>query len=183
MPTRVLRALTVLGAAVLLAAVGLVRAQDADWNDREKAAIGALRQINVQEILFRDGDKEEDGNNDYGMLSELSNTGLIDAVLGSGTKNGYIFQAAYSPTTSEFLWWGMATPTHEGDHYFFVNTSGQILAGTAAPKIDRELCRIDVPKDGFTRVEPSGRRSAAPSTGFLNDWRHLAGKGSNEETA
>ncbi|MCZ6602208.1 MAG: hypothetical protein O6952_04315, partial [Planctomycetota bacterium] len=41
---------------------------------------------------FREGDREGDRLLDYASsMAELSNVGLIDNVLGSGTKNGYVF--------------------------------------------------------------------------------------------
>ena len=42
-----------------------------------------------------EGDKENDGNLDYGTLRELGEAGLIDAVLASGTKEGYLFREIF----------------------------------------------------------------------------------------
>ncbi|MBI3724176.1 tetratricopeptide repeat protein [bacterium] len=112
----------------------------------EASRIAALRTANTQEILFRDGDKEQDGNDDYGLLTELKNTGLIDSVLGSGTKQGYMFLGAYSPKTGELLWFNSgnpALPGSTGDRYFEVNTAGVIYYTTGKSlAMDTSTCTI-----------------------------------------
>lgn len=148
-----------LGAALLVTGIAI-----ADEISRNEAmAIGALRTINTQEVNFRDGDKENDGNNDYGMLSELSNTGLIDAVLGSGTKNGYLFEASYSPTTSEFLWCGTASPQEPGKtgkRYFYINMAGVIFWSNdpiVLTKKEREECSVPKGLTALGRETPPKR--------------------------
>lgn len=92
-------------------------------------AIGALKTINTSQTLFREGDKDRDGTLDYGTLEELSNTTLIDAVLGAGVKQGYVFAVRPSPLTPEFLWMAVANPVsprETGDRYFVTNHSGVI---------------------------------------------------------
>src|SRR5262249_17271831 len=41
--------------------------------------------------VFHEGSQEQDGNLDYGLLTELSNVALIDSVLGQGMKQGYSY--------------------------------------------------------------------------------------------
>ena len=118
--------LAIAAAIVTISLPNFVRSQQHSY---EAGALGSLRAIATKEVLFRDADSEHDGNNDYGMLSELSNTGLIDVALGSGTKRGYDFAATYSVTTSDFLWFGMASPTvpgpaGTGTRWFAINTAG-----------------------------------------------------------
>jgi hypothetical protein len=83
-------------------------------------------------------------NLDYGMLAELNSTGLVDSVLGAGTKQGYMFQAAYSVSPSELLWFNLANPTiagTTGDRYFDTNQAGVIFytSGTTLA-IDTSTC-------------------------------------------
>jgi prepilin-type N-terminal cleavage/methylation domain-containing protein len=148
----------VIAIIAIIASIAIPSLLAARKHGQEAAAIGALRTINTQEVLFRDGDKEQDGNNDYGMLSELSNTGLIDSVLGSGTKQGYFFQAVYSFSTSEFLWFGVANPAlpgSTGDRYFEINTAGVIYYTTGAKLVvDTNTCTI--PNSSVT-VIPIGK--------------------------
>lgn len=113
---------------VLIAIPNLIEAERMSY--AEAPAIGALKTINTSQTLFREGDKEGDGVLDYGNLQELSNTTLIDGVLGSGTKRAYAFAVRPSPTTPEFLWFAVANPTWEdprwGDRYFCTNHAGVI---------------------------------------------------------
>jgi hypothetical protein len=105
----------------------------------ETSAIGALKTISSAQALFREGDKENDGNLDYGTLAELGaagTTGLIDAVLASGTKQGYLFQGGYGLSTSEFIWFATAEPMlpgTTGDRYFAVNQEGVVYYTTSSP--------------------------------------------------
>ena len=119
-------------------------------------AIGTLRELATAEAIFREGDKEHDGNLDYGMLSELDNSRLIDSVLGHGTKQGYTFQATYGFSTSEFLWFSVANqivPGKTGDRYFCANQAGVIFYTTGATlSLDTNSCTL--PNSG---VIPTGK--------------------------
>ncbi|MBI3722694.1 prepilin-type N-terminal cleavage/methylation domain-containing protein [bacterium] len=148
----------VIAIIAIIASIAIPSLLSARKHGQEASAIGALRTINTQEVLFRDGDKEQDGNNDFGMLSELSNCGLVDSVLGSGTKQGYIFQAAYSGTTSEFLWFGTANPAlpgTTGDRYFEANTAG-VLYYTTGKSLALDTSTCTIPNAGTT-VIPIGK--------------------------
>src|SRR5947209_12332402 len=108
----------------IIAAIAIPNLIQARKHGNEASAIGALKTLATPEAIFREGDKEQDGNLDYGMLSELNNTKLIDSVLGGGTKQGYLFQVTYSFHTSEFLWFGLGNPAISGttgDRYFDSN--------------------------------------------------------------
>ena len=145
----------VIAIIAIIAAIAIPNLIQARKHGNETAAIGALKTISTSEAIYREGDKEGDGNLDYGMLSELSSTQLIDSILGGGTKQGYLFQAGYSTTTSEFLWFGVANPavaTTTGDRYFETNQAGVIYytsAGTLA--LNTGTCGLD------TTVVPVGK--------------------------
>jgi hypothetical protein len=99
----------------------------------EFGAVGALKTIATSEAIFREADKDKNNWLDYGSLAQLDKTRLIDAVLGSGTKRGYVFQVAPSASTSEFLWFAIATPVEpgaSGDRYFCTNQAGVIFYTT-----------------------------------------------------
>ena len=93
-------------------------------------AIGTLKTIGMAQSLFREADKESDGNLDYGTLAELATAGrlgLVDSILGSGTKNGYFFEATYGSATIEFIWFATARPALPGvtgHRYFCTNHEG-----------------------------------------------------------
>jgi len=71
---------------------------------------GILRnRVRVSAATFRESDDDQDGNLDYGLLSELANTPLVD-LGGGGAKQGYVFQASASFAPSEFIWFPVANP-------------------------------------------------------------------------
>jgi len=120
----------------------------------ETSAIASLSQIMKAETIFREGDKEQDGNLDYGMLSELGNTTLVDLVLGSGTKSGFMFQATYSFNSSEYAWYAIANPVVQnmtGDRSFIINNAGAIYYTTfLRVTLDTNSCNMDA---SFTPVK------------------------------
>jgi prepilin-type N-terminal cleavage/methylation domain-containing protein len=119
----------VIAIIAIIAAIAIPNLIEARKHGNEAAAIGALKTINTSQTLFREGDKENDTLLDYGNLQELSNTLLIDTVLGSTTKQGYTFAATPSSSTGEFLWFATAnpaSPTTTGDRYFCTNHAGVI---------------------------------------------------------
>jgi len=85
----------VIAIIAIIAAIAIPNLIQARKSGNEAAAIGAMKTIATSQAIFREGDKERDGNYDYGMLSELSNYNIVDAVLGSGTKQGYEFFSNY----------------------------------------------------------------------------------------
>jgi hypothetical protein len=112
----------------------------------ETAAIGALKTIAISESIFREGDKDQNGALDYGTLDQLAQAQLVDDVLGSGTKLGYVFVVGPSPITSEFLWFATASPVHpiKNQRWFFINQTAVIHYTTEGPlQVDRGTC--DVP--------------------------------------
>ena len=129
----------VIAIIAIIAAIAIPNLIEARKNGNETAAIGALKTLGTAQSLFREADKEADGNLDYGTLTELSSagtTGLIDSVLGSGTKNGYIFDCSYGATTSEFIWFATARPalpTTTGDRYFAANHEGVTFYSSLIP--------------------------------------------------
>lgn len=127
------------------AAIVLPRMAEARKLGNESAAIGALRTITTAQSLFREGDKEEDTNFDYGDLTELAEAGLIDPSLGSGAKQGYVFECRFSPFTSEFLWYATASPEDpgaSGDRYFAVNQSGVAITSPEPIEVDPHTCEF-----------------------------------------
>ena len=136
----------VIAIIAIIASIAIPTLLSARKHGQEASAIASLRTTNTQQVLFRDGGKRDDGNNDFGMLSELSNTGLIDAVLGSGSKQGYLFDARYSISTSEYLWFGIGNPSlpgKTGDRYFEVNADGVIWFTTQTQCLmDTNTCVI-----------------------------------------
>lgn len=108
--------------------------RELELRENEAMAIGALKTLATAQTLFREQDAEHDQVFDYGALDELSDAGMIDRVLGSGKKQGYLFEAAPSPQTSEFLWMATAAPAQPGvtgERYFAINQQAVVYEGTA----------------------------------------------------
>lgn len=114
---------------------------------REAAAIGALKTLVTSQTIFCEGDKDADGRLQFaGSLSELSDAGLIDAVIGGGVKQGYLFRLVVSREQDEHLWCAAADPIEHGvagDRRFFTNQSGVVWYTTGEPfPLDRVTCQV-----------------------------------------
>ncbi len=143
------------------AAAGLRELRQARMKGNEAAAIGGLKVLTTSQTLFREADKEADGQLDYGTLEELAATQLIDAALGSGTKQGYRFAVRVSPEHPEFLWMATATPVEpgrSGGRFFVVNHAGVIYYSSRAPFALDDSCEIP---SGATPVGRPERPEAA----------------------
>lgn len=141
--------LLLLGAWLLIGAFVIPNVIERRASGSESGTIGALKTIGQAQRAFRDGDEEGDGLTDYGTLAELAGpgtSGLIDAILGSGSKGGYLFAATYGAHTSEFIWIATARPQRPGrtgDRYFVRNHEGVTYYTTAAPfRLNSIDCQI-----------------------------------------
>ncbi|HVY60358.1 MAG TPA: type II secretion system protein [Planctomycetota bacterium] len=126
----------VIAIIAIIAAIAIPNLIEARKGSNEAAAIGALRTLTTAQALYREGDKDKDTVLNYaanlGGTGGLSTVGLVDGVLGSGTKQGYLFKII---TADNFTWSATASPaspTKSGDRYFFVDESGVIRFATAA---------------------------------------------------
>lgn len=113
----------------------------------EVSAIGALKTIGASQAIFREGDKERDGALDFGTLTELGATQLVDSILASGTKQGYRFTASPGLESPDLTWFATAnpaTPRVSGDRYFATNHSGVIFYTLTGPiPVDPTTALID----------------------------------------
>jgi type IV pilus assembly protein PilA len=150
-----LEILIVVAIIALVAAMAIPNLIQARKYANEGSAIESLRTLATAEEMFKSQDCERDTRFDYGTLSELSATQLIDGILGSGTKAGFVFQAGYSTTSSEALWFSVANPILPGataDRSFEINQSGTIYYTTGGLlNLNVTNCRID------TTVIPIGK--------------------------
>ncbi len=130
----------VIAIIAIIAAIAIPNLIEARKHGNEAAAIGALKTVSTSQTLFREGDKDGNGILDYGTLAQLSDATLIDGVLGSGTKQGYLFTTAPGDDTPEFLWFAVANPASPGttgDRYFCTNHAGVIFyTGLLGDSID-----------------------------------------------
>ena len=124
----------VIAIIAIIAAIAIPNLIEARKGSNEAAAIGALRTLTTAQALFREGDKDKNNTLDYAnSLTLLKNAGLIDGVLGGGTKQGYLFTVATN--SDQFTWSCTASPQSpgkSGDRYFFCDESGVIRFATTA---------------------------------------------------
>lgn len=119
----------------VITAIAIPNLVSARKNANEVAAIGSLKTIANGQQLYRESDKENDGEFDFGSLAELSNTTIIDGTLGSGNRAGYAFETNPGSVNRSFLWFALANPRlpqSSGDRYFCTNNRGQIFYTTGA---------------------------------------------------
>jgi type IV pilus assembly protein PilA len=124
----------VIAIIAIIAAIAIPNLLAARKHGNETAAIGALKTITNAQSMFREGDKDGNGTNDYGTLTALGATQVIDSILGAGTRQGYLFRASASASTPEFLWFATANPAlamSSGDRYFCTQMQGTIFYTTA----------------------------------------------------
>lgn len=104
-------------------------------NSNEAAAIGHLKAIAAAQTLFREADKDNDGNYHFGTLAQLRSTNLVDPNLGTGVRTGYLMTTNPGTLNPSFVWFATANPAAPGttgDRYFCINHRGQIWYTTSA---------------------------------------------------
>lgn len=119
----------------------------------ETAVIASLRALGTAQAIYREADKDGDGQADYGSLIELFKANLIDGALGSGKKNGYRFQLTLgqgSDKTGLRYWSLIAVPEKKGEsgeRSFFIDQTTVIrVSQGVAPSADSK--RLDAVKSG-----------------------------------
>lgn len=120
-------ALVIIAVIVAIAIPNLVSSRK---SANEGAAIGHLKTIANAQTMFRESDKENDLQADFGNLQELSNTAIIDPSLGEGRRTGYQFETDACSINPGFVWFATANPTapyQSGERYFCTNHRGQIF--------------------------------------------------------
>jgi type II secretory pathway pseudopilin PulG len=115
-------------AVAVVAAIAIPNLLEARKAANETAAISTMRTLVTCQSLYRDADKDGDGNANFAPdLQSLWRHGqLIDDVLASGVKQGYHFQMEM--TDEGFAWHATAVPmdAKSGTRSFYVDESGVI---------------------------------------------------------
>ena len=122
----------VIAIIAIIAAIAIPNLIEARKGSNESSAIGTLRTIGSAQHIFQANDKDKNGAFDYATsLSALASANLIDQVLATGTKSGYLFRIG---TADAFFWEATADPQvpgKSGDRYFYVDESGAIRFSTS----------------------------------------------------
>ena len=109
---------------LLIVVVGLLSCAQTRYRLNEVSAQASLRAIRKAETIYR----SQDPQNRFGTLQELHSSGLIEADLASGTKDGYRIDVQVSKGSFSAI----ATPLEydvTGSWSFYVDESG-IIRGT-----------------------------------------------------
>lgn len=139
--------IVVVAVIALIAVIAIPGLLSSRKTSNETSAAATLRLIATSQVTFRDADKDNDGQADYGTLVELAQADLIDDLVGSGSKSGYVFDLAISPTQPGAMWVALASPAARGatgDRFLAINHGGVIFytASGAAPVLDPATCLI-----------------------------------------
>jgi prepilin-type N-terminal cleavage/methylation domain-containing protein len=120
----------------IIAAIAIPNLLAARRSANEGSAISSLRTVHGAEMTYQ----ATTGSGNYaGVLATLQTAGLVDSVLGSGTKSGYAFGgiavASSAGTPAIFSYWGnpvtSAGVTATGTRNFGVQTEGVVRSGAA----------------------------------------------------
>ena len=112
----------VIAIIAIIAAIAIPNLLEARKHGNEASAVGSLRTINASQAIYL----ERNAAQIYGDLTGLAADGYVDAVLGAGSKQGFIFAV---PTNSQYAYTATgdpADPGNTGDRYFFTNQAGVI---------------------------------------------------------
>lgn len=123
---------------MVMAAIAGPKLISARSNGNEAAALGALKSIQNAQRLHR-----EKGSPSFGNLETLGAAKLIDGVLASGTKQGYVFECQASTAHPSSLWAATARPSvpgKTGDRHFAITHSGEIYWSMTPIVIDPKSC-------------------------------------------
>jgi type IV pilus assembly protein PilA len=133
----------VIAIIAIIAAIAIPNLLSARKNGNEAAAIGSLKAIVSAQTVYREGDKNGDGSNEYApTLAALTDTGstgtddLIDEILASGTRQGYNFTLTVpGPPQNRFVWTCHADAVVQGttgDRHFGAAMAGLIFFNATA---------------------------------------------------
>jgi hypothetical protein len=92
--------------------------------DNERCAIGAVRTLHGAEQTFA----ATVGNGQYGLLSNLYGAGLIDRILGTGSKHGYNFVIQFNsgPPATFKIWANPQQYGVTGRRSFYTDETGVV---------------------------------------------------------
>jgi hypothetical protein len=100
-----------------------------------RQAIRALRRLAGAQSLFRESDKEGDGQLDYAESLEELAPSLDDPELAAGSRKGYAFRLVRSQQNPEFQWVATASPLEPGKtgrRHFAIEARGKVFEADTA---------------------------------------------------
>ena len=119
----------VIAIVAVLAGIALPNLIEARKQTNETAAIGALKSIAGAQAIFREGDKDDNGEKDFGTMAALSVADVLDQVLTTGTRSGFLFTVGPAANGGGALFYSYANPQLLGgsaDRSFVSNQAGVV---------------------------------------------------------
>ncbi len=114
----------------IIAAIMIPMVTESRMTANETSAIASMKAIATAQAQYWEHDSEQDTFQDFATsLMELSQVSLLDNVLGSGLKSGYVF----SVSGATFEWSATATPINDnaGKRAFFIDVQGIVRFETS----------------------------------------------------
>ena len=116
---------------VIIPAIVIPNVLEARKHGNEASAIGSMRDLNKAQTLYI----EKSPSQQYGTLKDLEQGGYIDSDLGSGQRNGYVFEVVLDAANPHYEYRAWAHPLMydvTGNRYFFTNQRGVIRFNSGA---------------------------------------------------
>jgi prepilin-type N-terminal cleavage/methylation domain-containing protein len=123
--------LIVVAIILIIAAIAIPNLVKSKMAANEAAAVGSVRTVVTSELTYA----SINPGTGYASLANLYSAGLIDSVLGGGTKSGYSFASAPgsgTPSTSFTVNANPVTAGTTGTNYYCSDQTGVILRNTSS---------------------------------------------------
>jgi prepilin-type N-terminal cleavage/methylation domain-containing protein len=123
----------VIAIIAVIAAIAIPNLLETRKAGDETSAVASLRTIHAGEEIYRDQDKGHVGQLVFATsLAQLFSTNaIIDQILGSGTKEGYVFVITIADSYHFEATADPLIPGRTGDRHFFIDDSGVIRYATS----------------------------------------------------
>lgn len=118
-----LELLIVVGVIAIIASIAIPNYTSSKKSANEASAIESMRTLVAAEENYRVTQNPPQ----YGVLSQLNTSGLVNPSLGSGSKSGYTFITFGVPGTHTYAFTGNPQ-SGSGDKWYYVDQTGVIRA-------------------------------------------------------
>ena len=137
--------LIVVAIILIIAAIAIPNLVKSKMAANEAAAVGSVRTVVTSELTYA----SVYPSTGFTTLANLNSAGLIDSVLGGGSKSGYSFAtsniAGTPPSSTFMLNANPITVGTTGTNYYCSDQTGVIIRGTTALTLSGSTCSGGTP--------------------------------------